>query len=316
MARQSNVRPKPTAPIVITGVSGRLGQRLARRIHRMHPVIGVDRRPFPGAPKDVEMRRIDIRSRRCEEVFRKSRVEAVIHLNIMHDPRRSADEHHTFNVRGTRQLLEYCVRYDVPKLIVLSTANVYGTGPRNMRYLTEDAPLMGAASNTGMRDLVELDMLVSSFFWQHPEVETVVLRPVHIVGSVHNAASNYLRLPRIPKLIGYDPLVQLIGEDDLCDAIVRTLLPGARGVFNVTGPPAIPVSAILKELGKPIAPVPYLAFEVAMKRMFAAHVWSFPPAELEHLRYGCMIDASRIQRELDFEPQQSLADILRRVTSA
>ena len=44
---------------------------------------------------------------------------------------------------------------------------------------------------------VEVDMLAHGFFWRHPAVETVVLRPVHIVGpTIKNAPSNYLRNPQ------------------------------------------------------------------------------------------------------------------------
>ena len=311
MARPRNIRPNVRQPVLITGISGRLGQLLAQKVHRLHPVIGLDRRPFPRAPKDVAMCRMDIRSRRCEDIFRRNAIEAIIHLNILHDPRASAAEHHTFNVVGTKQLLEYCVRYKIPKFILLSTADLYGTGPRAMEYLDEGAPLMGAASDTGMRDLVEVDMLVSSFFWQHPDIETVVLRPVHILGEVDNAVSRYLRLPRIPRLLGYDPMVQGIHAEDVCAAIVKTLRPGARGVFNVTGPPAVPLSAMLRAVGRPVLPVPYTLFDRVVRRMFESKMWRFPPAELEHLRFGCMIDGSRIRRELGFEPQWNLTQILR-----
>ena len=242
--------------------------------------------------------------------FRRNRVDAVIHLNIMHDPRRSAEETHSFNIMGTQQLLEYCVRYDVPKLVVLSTANVYGAGPRTMQYVAEDAPLMGAATDEGMGTLIELDMLCTSFFWQHPQVETVVLRPVHICGSVRNAPSNYLRLPRIPKLMGFDPVIQVIHEEDVVRALIATLLPGARGVYNVTGPEPVPISAILERLGKPVIDVPHVVFGPMVRRMFGARLWSFPPAELEHLKYGCMVDGSRMGRELGFAHECELVDII------
>lgn len=296
--------------IVVTGISGRLGRLLARQLHRQHPIIGIDRRPFELAPADVKMHRIDIRSRRCEDVFRTNDVEAVIHLNVMHDPRKDSEEAHTFNVMGTQQLLEYCVKYDVPKLIFLSTANHYGTGPRTQRYLKEDAPLMGAALDHNQRALVELDMLCTTFFWQHPEVETVVLRPVHILGPVRNAASNYLRLPRVPKLMGFDPMIQGIHVDDIVAALIKALTPGARGVYNVTGPDPVPLSAILDRLNKPILPVPHPLFKFTVKQMFKAHLWSFPPAELEHLMYGCMIDGSRIREELGLKPTRSMTDIV------
>ncbi len=298
-------------PVVVTGISGNLGRLLAQRLHRLRPVIGIDRRPFPHAPRDVHMHRIDIRSRRCEDVFRTHDVSAVIHMNIMHDPWRSAEEHHTFNIMGTQQLLEYCVRYGVGKLIMLSTANLYGSGPRTMRYLREDAPLLGAATDTNMRDLIEVDMLCTSFLWQHPEVETVVLRPVHICGpSVHNAPSNYFRLSRIPRLMGFDPMVQLLHEDDVVGALLAVLEPGARGVYNVTGPDPAPLSAIVQRIGKPNLEIPHPVLAVVVKRMHNARVWKFPPAELEHIRYGCMVNGDRLRADVGYFYERSLEDII------
>ncbi|MEI2638385.1 MAG: NAD-dependent epimerase/dehydratase family protein [Microthrixaceae bacterium] len=93
---------------------------------------------------------------------------AVVHLGIMHDPRASAADHHTWNVAGFQRLLEYVAQYDVPKLVVLSSANVYGPRPENPQFLTEDAPLLGGASFSEIRDLIEVDMLAQSFFWKRP----------------------------------------------------------------------------------------------------------------------------------------------------
>jgi UDP-glucose 4-epimerase len=301
---------KKRSTVLVTGISGRLGRLLTQDLHRKHQVVGVDRRPFVEAPSDVTMHRVDIRSRRCEDVFRTHKIKAVVHMNIMHDPRQSDEDHHTFNVIGTQHLLEYCVRYNVPKLVMLSTANVYGPNPRNESYLTEDSLLMAGETDSSVRDLVAVDMLCTTFFWKHPEVETVVLRPVHICGSVHNAPSNYLRLPTIPTLLGFDPMVQLIHERDVVNALMATLRPGARGVFNVTGPEAVPLSAILSTLGKPVRPLPHVLFEPMVRTMYRSRVWGFPPRELDHIKYSCTVNGTRIHQELGYTSQYNLNDIV------
>src|SRR5262245_65447538 len=93
--------------------------------------------------------------------------------------------------------------------------------------------------------------MASSFFWKAREIETVILRPVHILGGVHNAPSNYLRLPVIPTLLGFDPMVQIIHELDVAEAIVCALKPGVRGIFHVAGPGEVPRSVLVRELTKP-----------------------------------------------------------------
>jgi len=183
--------------VLVTGIAGNLGRALAKLLHTETHVVGVDRRPFAGKPKDIDHLRADVRKARVEEAFRRGRVEAVIHLGIMHDPRMPRSEAHSFNVIGTHKILDLCVRHAVKKVVVLSSANAYGPRPDNSNFLPEETPLMGAERFSEMRDLVEVDMYAQSFMWQHPEIETVILRPVNIVGpTVRNAPSNYLRLER------------------------------------------------------------------------------------------------------------------------
>ncbi|MEZ4335331.1 MAG: NAD-dependent epimerase/dehydratase family protein [Sandaracinaceae bacterium] len=221
--------------VVITGICGRLGQLLTRRLHRFDSVIGIDRRPFLGRPKDVVHHQIDLRRKKTRDIFRAGGIRAVVHLGIMHDPRASAKDHHAWNVVAFQKLLDAMIQYEVPKLVLLSSANVYGPSPDNPQFLTEEAPLLGAQHFSAIRDLVEVDMLAQSFFWRHPDTETVVLRPCHILGGVRNAPSNYLRLERPMTLMGFDPMVQVIHERDVVEAILLALQPGVRGIFNLRG---------------------------------------------------------------------------------
>ncbi len=294
----------------MTGIAGNLGRALAKLLHTETHVVGVDRRPFAGKPKDIDHLRVDVRKARVEEAFRRAPVEAVIHLGIMHDPREARSEAHSFNVLGTHKLLDLCVRHAVKKVVVLSSANVYGPRPDNSNFLPEETPLMAAERFSEMRDLIEVDMYAQSFMWKHPEVETVILRPVNIVGpTVRNAPSNYLRLERPLTVLGFDPMVQLIHEQDVCRALVLALRPGVRGVFNVTGPGEVPVSAVLRELGR--RPIPLV--RPLVRQAFEARLSGFPPEEVDHIQYLCVVDGSRFAREAGWAPAFSLKDTIRSV---
>ena len=166
--------------VVITGIAGRLGRVVARALHHdpRFLIEGLDRRPFPGKPKDVIHHQVDLRSKKARDVFRTGEVDALIHMGVMHDPRATTAELYSWNVGGTSKLLEYCATYNVPKVVVLSSANVYGPRPENPQFLTEEAPLLAAQRFPAMRDLVEIDHLASTFFWKARDIETVILRPV------------------------------------------------------------------------------------------------------------------------------------------
>ena len=300
--------------VVVTGISGNLGRTLTKLLHRTERIVGLDRRPFPGAPKDVELFQLDLRKKKAEDVFRIHEVKAVIHMGIMHDPRMSSEEHHSFNVVGTTRVLDAVAKYGVKKVVVLSSANVYGPSPDNSNFLSEDAPLMAASRFSGVRDLIEVDMLAHGFFWRHPDIETVILRPVHILGpSIRNAPSNYLRLRHPWVLAGFDPMLQLIHQEDAARAMVEALRPGLKGVYNVVGPGEVPLSAVLRELGRTPIPVPHPIARPLLGTLFRYRLANFPPPELDHIQFLCMVDGSRWRSDVGWVPQHSMKDTIRSV---
>jgi UDP-glucose 4-epimerase len=300
--------------VILTGISGNLGHAVAKVLHREVQVVGIDRRPLVGKPKDVEHYQIDLRKKKLEDVFKKHKVSAVIHMGIMHDPRMSAEEHHSFNVVGTTRVLECAARFQVKKVVVLSSANVYGPSPDNSNFLSEEAPLMAASRFPQVRDLIEVDMLAHAFFWKHPQIETVVLRPVHIVGpTIRNAPSNYLRLARPWVMSGFDPMVQLIHVDDVAQAMSASLKPGLRGVFNVVGPGEVPLSKVHRELGSRARSVPHVLARPLLSALFKYRFAHYPPEELDHIQFLCMVDGQRWKAESKWVPRFSMKETIRAV---
>ncbi|MEI7893858.1 MAG: NAD-dependent epimerase/dehydratase family protein [Myxococcales bacterium] len=279
--------------VLITGICGRLAREVARALHRIRPVVGVDCRPFPDRPKDIEHHEVDLRRKKLKDLFRTSGLGAVVHLGMLHDP-------------GFSKLLEYVAQFRIPKLVVLSSANVYGPHPDNAQFLKEDSPLLGGREISDIRDLIEVDMLTQSFFWKEPHTETVLLRPAHILGRVKNAESNYLRLPTVPTVMGYDPMLQVVDELDVVQAVTRALEPGARGVFNIAGAPAAPLSRLLALLGRKHVAVPHTMARVIVDQLWRFRLTGFAGPELDHLRYVCMVDDRRARLKLKYAPEVSL----------
>ncbi len=297
--------------IVLTGISGRLGRRVAQRLSRDHQVIGIDHRPCIGLPKSVVHHRTDLRRRPAEEVFRSGQVDAVIHLGVVHNFRVPSEVLYNRNVVGTETLLRYIANYNVKKLILLSSGDVYGPAPTNSHFIKEDAPLMASLRFPEIRSLVAADRSAQAFFWKHHEIETVILRPAHIVGpNVRNAPSKYFRLRLIPTIMGFDPMVQLMHEDDLLRMIEESLNPGVRGIFNLAGTEPVPLSRILRILGKPTLPVPHPLFKLFLERAWQLRLTSFPAPELDHIRFNSVLDTSHAESVFKSLPERSLYEIL------
>jgi len=307
-----NERPRK---VVITGISGRFGHIVARRLHHDlgWQIVGLDRRPMHGRPKDIELHQVDLRSKKARDVFRAGDVDALIHLGVMHDPRARPAELYSWNIAGTAKLLEYCQAYKVPKLVLLSSANVYGPRPDNPQFLTEDAPLLAAQRFPQIGDLVQIDSLVTTFLWRAPGNEAGAPLPVSHVRPAHNAPSNYLRIPRPPTLLGFDPMVQLVHVEDVAESVVTALAPGRRGIYNIVGPGEVPLSAILRELRREPRMIPHPMAKPLLGLAFRLGISSFPVAELDFIRYVCMVDGRRAAAELGFRPRFGLRDTIHAV---
>mgnify|MGYP000284467735 CR=1 FL=1 len=270
----------------------------------------MDERPFEGAPKDLEHHRLALTSHRIREIFSPGDDQALIHLGISHNKHQNTAEQHSENLRAFQGLLECAREAGFKKIVLLSSANVYGPRADNPQFLTETAPLLAAGPFTDIRDLVEMDMLAQSFLWQHTGIETVILRPTHILGTVHNAPSNYLRLAVVPTIFGFDPMVQVVHEEDVAQAIVASLKPGVRGTFNLGGPPAVPLSQALKLLGRTSVSLPHGLAKLTLEGLFKAKMSNFPAPELDFIRYVCMVDDSLARGQLGYSPRFGLSETL------
>lgn len=313
-ARAGRAAVEPS--VILTGVCGRLGRLLLRGLHREGRVVGIDRREFLDAPPDLTHYRLDLRRKACRDVFRREPVRAVVHLGVMHDPRVSAETRHTWNVEGFGRVLEYVAAHRIPKLVLLSSAAVYGARPGNAQFLSEDAPLLAASRLSEIRDLVELDMLAQTFFWRAPECATVILRPSFIAGRVHNEIFSYFRLPVTPRLLGFDPMMQFVHEDDVVAALRLALRPGVRGIFNLGGPGVLPLSQVIARMGRPSMPVAHFLARRLLDGLWRFGLTDFPGREIDYLRYVCMVDDRRAREELGWLPRRTLEETIRAVRDA
>ena len=112
------------------------------------------------------------------------------------------------------------------------------------------------------------------------------------------------------KVLGYDPMVQVIHERDVVDAMIRALEPGARGIFNLRGPGELPLSRALTFLRRRPIPLPSFVAKGTVERMWRYRLTSFPSPELDHIRFLCMVDDTRAREVLGFTPKHGLKETL------
>lgn len=302
--------------LLITGIAGGLGRLVTKAAMRATPgrepwqVVGVDRARWPSAPEGVVVHQFDMRKRRFEDVFRTDRPDAVVHLAFVRHFQSDQAVRHEINVEGTKHVLEHCAEYGVKQLVVVSSSYVYGALPSNERYMNEDHPLNASRNFPEIRDLCEVEGLVGAFLWRYPEIATCVLRPVNTLGhSVHNAIGRYMRLAIVPTIMGFNPMMQFLHEEDLAEAVLLALEKNVRGVFNVAGPGAVPLKRALKEMGRQRVSIPDPFAHLLIRTLFNLNIYQFPSGAVDFIKYSCTVGDRRFRAATGFRPRHSLAEI-------
>ncbi len=300
--------------VLITGIAGGQGRLLARRLLENFEVCGVDRTPWEGHPRSVRVHVVDLRKRKFEDVIRTELPTAVVHMGMVRHFRASQRTRHDVNVRGTKQLLDHCVHHGVQQLVVMSSSYVYGAFPENPYFMDEDSPLSASRSYPEIRDLVEVDTLASGFLWRYPHIRTCVLRPVGVLGYyVHSMIGRYLRQRRVPTVMGFDPMMQFVHEEDLSEAIALALEHRLQGVFNVIGPGEVPLHTAIRETGSVPLPIPEPLMRPLFDRMFRWGVSPYPPGAIDYLKYPVTVSGERFLDATGFRPLFGLEEIFQSV---
>jgi UDP-glucose 4-epimerase len=218
-------------------------------------------------------------------------------------------ERHRLNLEGTEKIIELAAKHRVGKLVVTSHAAVYGALADNPYFMTEAHPPSVGRSFPEMQDLVTADLLTAAAMWKHPDIEMVVLRPVHAVGPTSRGVlAQLLRRRRVPMVLGYDPMVQVIHEDDLPEAFACALFSGVRGVFNVAGPGEVPLSVLVRESGGEPLAIPEMLLNLARGRFGVPDV---PGGAVDFLKHPSLVDGSAFCEATGYAPAHDLRSTLR-----
>lgn len=288
--------------VIVTGVAGKLGRQVALRLaERGHRVVGLDHRPWPDAPKSIKVVSTDIRKRPGEDVFRKERPDSVIHMaTVTHLTTRMSEERQRINLGGTRAVFEYCHNYGVENVIFVGRHTYYGAGPDSALYHTEDEPPTGIMTYPELSDLVAADLYAGSALWRYPELKIAVLRMVYTLGPMrHGTFAGFLRGPKVPTVLGYDPLFHFMHEYDSAEAIAVAHDAKLHGVYNVAGPQPVPLSLAIEVTGRQRVPLPEPLL-LGMLGRFGLP--SLPRGAVSHVKYPIVVDARRFKQATGFVP--------------
>lgn len=301
--------------VMVTGVGSYWGRRLASRLLEEPgvAVIGLDAQAPVDEIPGLDFIQADIRSPLLAELLRSEDVSALCHLDFVSLAKRS-EKINQRNVQGAIKVLEACAEAGVGRVVLKSSTAVYGAHPDNSAFLTEESALRGSKRYGYTRDLLDIEEFCCGYRDQRPEVTLTVLRFASVIGpAADSPLTQFLKQQTPPILLGFDPMLQLIHEDDVVEALAHATLNVKPGVFNVAAEDAMPLSRVLRLARRVPLPIFHrLAYRgLNLLRGSSLEPLRFVPIEWDYLRYPWIADLSRMRDELDFIPIYTAAESLR-----
>jgi UDP-glucose 4-epimerase len=292
----------PSRRILITGLSTFWGGRLAQALEAdddVEAIIGIDRTPPKVELDRTEFVQVADHHTLIRRIVQGAEIDTVVDTRLVTDsittsPRKT----HENNIIGTMNILAACTgpQTTVRKVVFRSSALYYGSEQDDPAFFTEDMRRKRAARTPLERDIVEAEGSVGDFAAKHPETTVTVLRFAHGLGpDMRSSLGQLLSLPVVPMILGFDPRLQFVHEDDVAGALTHAVTADLPGIYNVAGDGVLALSEVAGLLGKPIAPVlpPWgtsLALPIA--RRLGVRI---PPELVSELRFGRGLDNRRLK---------------------
>ncbi|MCQ4080263.1 SDR family oxidoreductase [Streptomyces sp. RB6PN25] len=222
--------------VAVTGAASGVGLLLTRRLaesDEVKKVVAIDERR--GDVPGVQWRVLDVRDPAIADRLRAEGhpVDVVVHLALDLDLESDPKARTAFNVRGTQTVLTAAAAAGVHRVVLVTSAMVYGALEDNDVPLAEDAPLRATAEATCVGDLLEIERLGRRAPRAHPGLNVSVVRPAVLVGGTDTALTRYFESPRLLVVAGSRPCWQFCHVEDLVSALEYAALGKAEGEMAV-----------------------------------------------------------------------------------
>jgi len=288
---------------LVTGLSTYWGGRVAQALEQrsdVEVVVGDDTRD-PRTPLErTEFVRTDSSHSILSRIVRATQVDTIVHTHLVVDSTRTTSRTlHEINVIGTMNLLAAAGEASSPvrKVVLKSSGLVYGATKADPYFFREDVHRTGPATTPVERSLLEVEAFLRDFADDNPHVDVSLLRFANVLGNdIDTPFSAALRRPVVPEILGFDPRLQFVHEDDVVDALMFAVDNEIPGVYNVGADGNLPWSEVCAIVGKRRVALPFFLTNLAVEPARLLRLWDLPPEAMALLRYGRTIDNRRFKQ--------------------
>jgi UDP-glucose 4-epimerase len=308
----------PGARVAVTGACTYLGQRLIAALERdpaCEHIVALDiARPLTARTK-TRFVRLDLTHPDADETMAATLsadgVGTLCHLAFLGFPSHSGAWAHELEAIGTLYVMNAAAAANVHKVVMSSTTMVYGPYPDNPNYLSESHPLRGMRASRWVSDKVGAEHELSRLAKERPDIATTSLRFAPVVGPAHKSLiTRLLRRAALPRLMGFDPLMQFLHEEDAVAALLLAVREDFPGAWNIVPEGVLYYSQVLKLGGKLPLPLPRVLAAPAATALWNLELVDMPGRFLDFFRYSFCADGSRARDVMGFEPRHTTREAL------
>ncbi|NJP96875.1 NAD-dependent epimerase/dehydratase family protein [Nonomuraea sp. FMUSA5-5] len=293
---------RPRQPVVaVTGAASGLGREVLAKLVTsadFRRVVAIDEER--GDVQEATWRVIDVRDPLLAN--RISDIDVLVHLAGDYAVDSDPAERRAYNLRAAQTVLTACAAARVRRVVLVTSAMVYGAAPDNEVPLPEDAPVAAEPDTGVVGDFLEIESLVRRSLRSHPGLEVTVLRPAAVVGpGVDTVITRHFESPRLLTVKGCSPHWQFCHIDDLVSALelaARGLVSGvvAVGCDGWLEQEQVEELSGIRSLELPAG----LTFGTA-QRLHRLGITPAPATDLHYVVYPWVVDCAAL-REAGWKP--------------
>ncbi len=238
------------------------------------------------------------------DVFKDQAVDTVVYCPPLNTRNRML-----VDLADAETVFRQCANAQIKRLIVLSSAQVYGASHHNPGLISESRSL-SRNTNPLANKWADLEGLALIYMGGHPGIKLTILRPVAV--PVRGGADYFSRLFQSKIAItlpGHDPSLQFLSLSDLAAAVRCAIESSEGGTYNVAPDGVVPLRAALRLCGAQRIPVVRGAQRIARAALRPLKL-SHSTDQLEYIRYSWAVSNKKMKRELGFTPTRSSAETL------
>jgi nucleoside-diphosphate-sugar epimerase len=299
--------------VAVTGAARGLGHALAVTLAasaRVRRVIAID--DHRGEATGVTWRVVDVRDPALAS--RLAEVDVLVHTDLDLDPESDRGTRRAFNVRGAQTVLTAAAAGRVSRVILITSAMVYGASPDNPVPLPESAPLDADQDGSLVGDLLEIEELAARAPRVNPGTQITVVRPAALVGAfVDTFVTRHFEAPRLLTVKGSAPRWQFCHIDDLVSALELAVAGEVTGAFAVGCDGWLEQEKVEELSGLRGIELPAgLTFGTA-QRLHRVGITPAPATDLRYVVYPWVVDCAAL-RAVGWQPgydnEAALAELL------